>query len=86
MNLQGVEETVDIINASLINIDSVKSVLDYSEEQIVFKLKNYSVKIIGDTLIIKEFTDGNAMVEGRIFSVTFLYYWGVICLLKFLDS
>ena len=74
MNLQGVEETVDIINASLINIDSVKSVLDYSEEQIVFKLKNYSVKIIGDTLIIKEFTDGNATVEGKIFSVTFLYY------------
>jgi sporulation protein YqfC len=74
MNVQGVEETIYITNASEIRVDSLKSVLDYSDEHIVFKLKNYSVKITGDSLNIKEFTDGDALVEGKIFSVTFLYY------------
>ncbi len=73
MKQQSVEQTLEINNAEIIRIDSVKSVLDYTEEFILFKLKNYMVKIVGDALTISEFTDGDAVVSGKIFSVTFLY-------------
>lgn len=63
-------EITDGVSASF---EGVLGVSEYGENNIVLKLKNYSVKITGDNILISELEGGFAKIEGRLISLSFYY-------------
>ena len=64
---------IEITDGNKVTFDSVLGVIEYGENYIVLKLKNYSVRISGDDIRVSEFEGGFAKIEGKLFSLSFLY-------------
>ena len=64
---------IEIIDAGAASFEGVLGVSEYSENIIVLKLKNFSVKISGDNIHISEFEGGEATIEGKLLSLSFHY-------------
>ena len=52
-----------------LSLSGVNSVRDYSEEQILLRLRGFFIKILGEGLRLFIFEDGSISLEGKILSV-----------------
>ncbi len=49
--------------------EHVKSIVSYSDTEIVLSIKKEEVSIAGENLIIKKFCEGDVVICGKIFSI-----------------
>ena len=55
-----------IIKNNYLNIINYKEIVDFSQKQIIVKIDNKLVKIIGDNLIVSQMRDDEALITGNI--------------------
>ncbi len=67
------ENRIEISDNNRIILDGIESIKEFGEGYVTLKLKKYSVKVEGNDITVSEFTDGCAVLEGQLFSVSFLY-------------
>ena len=49
--------------------EGVKAVEDFSPQRIVLRFPRHSVEVLGETLVIKKYCDGDLQVFGKILSL-----------------
>ena len=49
--------------------EGVKGVEDFSTERILIRFSHQRVEVLGETLAIKKYCDGDLLVEGKILSL-----------------
>ena len=49
--------------------EGVKAVEDFSPERILIRFPKHRVEVLGETLVIQKYCDGDLQVEGKILSM-----------------
>ncbi len=72
-NMLGIEEDffkVLLIGEGAMYVEGVKSVVKFSSEEIILRLKKGEIKILGKEMFIKKYCGGDLAICGKIISFT----------------
>ncbi|GEM_PF-5187991 len=61
---------VEIVGFSLIEVSGYDRIIEYSRECVRFQLKNEIITINGEEIVMKSLENGDAILRGKINSVT----------------